>query len=89
MSLNCHRTMPSASPPAHVPLNRLAEGERAAMAEIVGRPDQVQRLKELGFCRGAQLEMVRAGSPCIIRLQGHTLCIRGNEMLNLLVATGS
>jgi Fe2+ transport system protein FeoA len=55
------------------------------VAEIVGQEDQVQRLKELGFCPGVHLKMIRAGSPCIVRLQGQTLCIRGNELLNVLV----
>jgi Fe2+ transport system protein FeoA len=63
----------------------MSAGQSAALAEIIGLPDQVQRLKELGFRKGANLEMVRSGSPCIVRLQGHTLCIRGNELLNVLV----
>jgi ferrous iron transport protein A len=68
-----------------VPLGRIATGQRAILADVVGRSEQVQRLKELGFTNGVNLEMVRSGSPCIVRLHGHTLCIRGNELLNVLV----
>ncbi len=71
-----------------IPLRRLREGCRAAIAEIVGRPDHVRRLNELGLRGGVQLEMVRSGSPCIVRLAGSTLCIRGNEVLNVLVRPG-
>ncbi|HZZ26835.1 MAG TPA: FeoA domain-containing protein [Pirellulales bacterium] len=68
-----------------MPLGRVSAGQRASVAQVVGRSDQVQRLKELGFQHGAALEMVSAGSPCIVRLQGNKLCIRGNELLNVLV----
>jgi ferrous iron transport protein A len=72
----------------YVPLNRLADGERGVVAEVVGRSEHVQRLKELGLRRGVELEMIRAGSPCMVRLQGNTLCIRGNELLNVLIGPG-
>jgi ferrous iron transport protein A len=72
-----------------MPLKTLPEGCRACVAEVIGRPDHVQRLRELGFCCGAELEMVRPGSPCIVRLAGHTLCVRGNELLNVLVRRGN
>jgi ferrous iron transport protein A len=68
-----------------VPLNRLRTGETALVAEVVGRSDQVQRIKELGLRDGAEISMVRSGSPCIIRLAGQTLCIRANDILNVLV----
>jgi Fe2+ transport system protein FeoA len=76
-------------PLAHAfPLNQMAAGRRAAIAEIVGRAEQVQRLRELGLRRGVEVEMVSPGSPCIVRLAGQTLCIRGNELLNVLVGVG-
>jgi ferrous iron transport protein A len=68
-----------------VPLNRLRTGETALVAEVLGRADQVQRIKELGLCDGTQISMVRSGSPCIIRIGGQTLCIRANDLLNVLV----
>ena len=68
-----------------IPLNRLRAGETALIVEIVGRSDQVQRIKELGLHDGVEFTMVRSGSPCIIRIAGQTLCIRANELLNVLV----
>ncbi len=76
--------------PAHqlIPLSRMRPGGRAPIAEIMGQSDHVHRLKELGFRHGVELEMVRQGTPCIVRLHGHTLCIRGNDLLNVLVGAG-
>ena len=71
--------------PELIPLNRLRAGEAASVAEVVGRADQVQRIKELGLHDGVEITMIRAGSPCIIRLAGHAICIRANELLNVLV----
>lgn len=68
-----------------VSLGSMPAGKCATLVDVIGRPDQVQRLKELGFRSGVNLEMVRSGSPCIVRLHGHTLCIRGNELLDVLV----
>ena len=70
------------------PLSRMTTGQRAIISQIVGRTEQVQRLRELGLRDGVELEMVRAGSPCVVRLQGHTLCIRATELLNVLVGDG-
>jgi len=85
MSLNNNSAV--AAIPTHrlMPLGRVSAGRRAAVAEVIGRGDQVQRLRELGFQNGAALEMVSPGSPCIVRLHQRTLCIRGNELLNVLV----
>jgi ferrous iron transport protein A len=68
-----------------VPLSRLRAGETGIVAEVVGRSDQVQRIKELGMQDGVEITMVRSGSPCIIRLAGNALCIRANGLLNVLV----
>jgi hypothetical protein len=34
------------------------------------------------------VQMVRPGSPCIIRLDGQKLCVRSDEMAGVLVRTG-
>ena len=68
-----------------LPLNLLAAGTVAQIREIMGGPEQVQRMKELGLNRGAELQMVRSGSPCIIRMAGQTLCFRPGELLSILV----
>jgi Fe2+ transport system protein FeoA len=68
-----------------IPLNRLAPGEGGRIDQLMGRPEQVQRLEELGLRGGQQIEMVQAGSPCIVRLDGQKICFRGGESLDVLV----
>lgn len=71
-----------------VPLQFLAPGQQAAVDEVVGEPEQVHRLEELGLRPGTQIEMLQAGSPCIIRLAGSKLCFRETDLLNVLVRLG-
>lgn len=68
-----------------IPLDRLQTGEIAQVVEIVGRPEQVQRIKELGLRDGVEVAVVRSGRPCILRLAGQTLCFRASEFLDVLV----
>ena len=68
-----------------IPLDRLQAGEIGQIVEIVGRPEQVQRIREIGLRSGAEIEVVRSGRPCILRLAGQTLCFRASEFLNVLV----
>ncbi len=72
-----------------IPLNLLAVGSTASVGQVVGRPDQVHRMEELGFRGGAAIEMVQSGSPCIVRLAGHKLCFRADELLRVLVRPGA
>jgi Fe2+ transport system protein FeoA len=71
-----------------LPLHLLRPGSRALIGQLVGGPDEVHRLEELGMRVGAQVEMVQSGSPCIIRLGGSKLCFRDNEAFHVLVQTG-
>lgn len=70
-----------------VPLTVLHRGQIAEVGELVGLPEQVRRLEELGLRVGARVEMVRSGAPCIIRIAGSTLCFRDDESLRVLVST--
>lgn len=72
-----------------IPLNLLAPGQSAEIDQITGRADEVHRLEELGLRGGAAVEMVQCGSPCIIRLAGQKLCLRGDELLSVLVRCGA
>jgi ferrous iron transport protein A len=71
-----------------IPLGFLARGQSAEIGELVGRPDQVQRLRELGIRPGVQVEMVQPGSPCIVHLDGQRLCFRESEVIGILVRPG-
>jgi Fe2+ transport system protein FeoA len=39
----------------------------------------------VGFRVGVEVEMVQRGSACIIRLDGHKLCLRSEELTLVLV----
>jgi Fe2+ transport system protein FeoA len=68
-----------------IPLRLLARGQSAEIGELIGQPDQVQRLRELGLRSGAQIEMVQPGSPCIVRLEAQRICFRESDLIGILV----
>jgi ferrous iron transport protein A len=68
-----------------VPLGQLSVGESAEIEQLVGSCEHVRRLEEMGVRRGVSVEMVRRGSPCIVRLAGQTLCFRAGDLLNVMV----
>jgi ferrous iron transport protein A len=71
--------------PELVPLAVLRRGQIAEVDQLLGAPEQVRRLEELGLRSGARLEMVQCGTPCIIRVDGSTLCYRDDTSLRVLV----
>jgi ferrous iron transport protein A len=68
-----------------IPLMQLRTGDRAAVDCVLGPPDDVHRLEELGLRAGTPVEMIQPGSPCIVRLAGNKLCIRADDLLSVLV----
>lgn len=70
---------------ALIPLHTLCAGQSAIIRQLLGKPDDVRRLEELGLRAGETVEMVNPGSPCIIRLAGAKLCFRGAELFQVLV----
>lgn len=68
-----------------IPLHHLQSGTHGRVVDVVGRPEQVRRIHELGLRDGAEVQMVRPGVPCIVRLAGQTLAFRANELLGVLV----
>jgi len=71
---------------ALMPLTALSPGQVAEVRQVVGSPEHVRRLEELGLRDGARLEMVRSGSPCIVRIGASTLCLRNGELVAVMVA---
>jgi Fe2+ transport system protein FeoA len=51
-------------------LPMLDAGETATIAGITGKCLPAKRLADMGFVRGARLEMIRPGLPCIVRVGG-------------------
>ena len=68
-----------------IPLSSLTNGQAAHIGQVAGQVDHVHRLHELGLRHGAKVEMLQAGTPCIIRLSGHKLCFRGEDLMSVLV----
>lgn len=68
-----------------MPLDMLRAGEWAEVEEVTGQPAWVGRLAELGIRNGARVQVVRAGSPCLLSVAGCKLCLRGGECSQILV----
>ena len=45
-------------------------GDVATIARINGSRVAGKRLADMGFIRGARVEMLKRGDPCIVRLDG-------------------
>jgi len=68
------------------PIAALLPGQVGEVRQLVGQPELVRRLEELGLRAGVKLELVRAGTPCIVRVGATKLCFRDGEMCSVLVA---
>ena len=68
-----------------IPLRRLPAGHCARIARVLGHPDHVHQLEEFGLRGGTKIEMFRTGNPCIIRLAGHRICLRDDDLLHVMV----
>jgi ferrous iron transport protein A len=69
-----------------LPISALVRGQVAEICQLVGPHELVRRLEELGLRTGARIEIVRGGSPCIIRVDGSTLCFRDDQQIRVLVS---
>jgi Fe2+ transport system protein FeoA len=69
-----------------IPLTLLRRGDVANVSQLVGAPEHVRRLEELGLRAGTRIELIQGGSPCIVRVDGSTLCFRDNEGVRIFVS---
>ena len=69
-----------------MPLHFLAAGQKARIGQVLGGPEEVHRLEEMGVRQGAAIEVLQPGNTCIIRLEGQRLCFRGDEQFHILAA---
>lgn len=49
-------------------LSSLKSGEAAAIVSIAASQASAKRLADMGFVRGATVEMIRTGRPCLVRI---------------------
>jgi len=68
-----------------ISLQHLTAGQTGFIRRILGWPDDVHRLEEIGLRQGARVEMFRPGNPCIVRLAGCKVCLRADDPLQVLV----
>lgn len=71
--------------PDLIPLEILRPGERAEVADVMGEPAWIGRMAELGLRVGGQLEVLRGGSPCLVRLGECRLSLRADQAMQILV----
>jgi Fe2+ transport system protein FeoA len=68
-----------------IPMQMLKAGETAVVDGLVGDAGSTNRLRELGLQVGVEVQMVRSGECCIIRLGSRKLGFRADETANVLV----
>lgn len=68
-----------------LPLDMIAAGEWAEIAEVHGDPSWVGRLSELGLRQGCRFQVLQSGSPCLLQVSHCKLCLRGSECSQILV----
>ena len=68
-----------------VPLSSLRSGQQGLVKAVLGDVDLSHRLREIGFCDGVCVEMIRSGRPCIVGVGGLRLGIRCDELASVLV----
>lgn len=68
-----------------IPLSLLRAGQAGRVGDVLGTGDMVHRLREMGLYNGASVQMIRPGSPCIIRLAGQRLGFRMDDVAHVLV----
>lgn len=77
--------VPSEKFPELLPLVALRAGEKCEVHSVLGTPELVRHLAEMGMQQGARLEVIRPGATCILRLNNAKLCLRGDELLQVMV----
>ena len=74
--------------PDTFPLQMLAAGQRARIDQLVGRPDEVHRLQELGMRVGTSVEMLQSGSTVHREARRRTAGLSRSRRFSRAGATG-
>lgn len=69
-----------------VKLHGLGRGDRGTICEIGASGISAKRLADLGFVRGARVEMIRTGAPCLVRLEGTLIGLGAGHQEQIEVA---
>ncbi|MFM8270950.1 MAG: ferrous iron transport protein A [Gemmata sp.] len=68
-----------------MPLDMMRAGEWAEVEEVTGQAEWVGRLAELGIRQGSRVQVMQPGTPCLLKVAGCKLCLRGGECAQILV----
>ncbi|HZU35843.1 MAG TPA: FeoA family protein [Gemmataceae bacterium] len=68
-----------------LPIEYLASGTWAEVADVSGEPAWVRRLAELGIRAGSRLQMLQPGTPCLLEVAGARLSVRADVAMQILV----
>jgi Fe2+ transport system protein FeoA len=60
-------------------------GECAVVEDVQGEPAWIGRMAELGVRNGCRLQVLQPGSPCMLQVGGCRLCLRGDDLMRILV----
>ena len=66
----------------------LRSGDVGTIAAINGSSASAKRLADMGFVRGACIEMLRPGVPCIVRVAGMHVGLGAAYQEAILLAAG-
>ncbi len=72
-----------------IPLELIPAGEWAEVAEVGGESAWVGRLAEMGLRQGSRIQLLQSGRPCILRVGGGRLSLRGDQILVRRLALAS
>ena len=66
-------------------LSSLKTGEAAAVVSIKAAQTAAKRLADMGFVRGAVVEMIRPGKACLVRISGTCVGLGVEHQRNIVV----
>ena len=89
MKLAGHAVVRRSTPTDLIPLCRLRAGQSGCVGQVLGTCDVVHRLREMGLYDGAQVQMIRPGSPCIIRLHGQRFGFRMDDCAHVMISVSA
>lgn len=64
-------------------LPSLKLGQKGTIAKVSAIRDLAKRLADMGFVRGAALEMVRPGNPCIVKLESSRVALGADHQASI------
>ncbi len=67
------------------PLDLLSDGETGEIAAVMGDPDWISRMTEIGISVGRKVRVLRQGSPCLLEVEGARLSVRSENTMHILV----